>query len=382
MVYNLRIIAFRDRHAKTVIARQLTQENGVSLQQALAMVEHLPLMLHSSSDLEEATARLRQYGKIGIEAQAVEALPLPKHESANTASPQVQRATPSAAPRGGAESPGIGGSFGKEHVQGKEPVTFGLGPVRKRRITTELWAVIILAAFIAFVVAAVSFSHRSVKRGSVVLAHVSGESATSALDSTAKAVASGERSTPHAATNTPASPSPATPPSTDSDQAQKYTDSGLVHAGDTGSAIRFYKMAIAFNRYNLHAWYGLLNAYQAAGRSEEARTTEKEMRRLFGENTFTIERLIQPLGTLTEYRVSADGVAQLRYRTATMPDRARLIAEAYALARALRTRCGCKEISIVATAGPATLSVGCSAVRPFGSLEEFESTARISFVDK
>ena len=294
MNYNIRITALRDRHAKLVVAQQLARENGVPLQQALAMADRLPLTLRGNVDKGEVAARLRQYGKIGIEAQAIEVSPVPKSGSGPAPLPQPpQRAAPSTSAGAAAVSPS-GGVTGEKRLIVKGPVTFARETTRKRRFTAELGRSVAVAAFIALVAAGLILTPRATRHFSPQRSPITRENGAAAVDGSAKAVAQA----PAESGAERLGDAPAARDSAESARAQAYADSAQVQGNDTESAVHFYKMAIAFNRYNLHAWYGLLNAYQATGRSAQAQATREQMKRLFGKNAFSVERLLQPLGTL------------------------------------------------------------------------------------
>jgi tetratricopeptide (TPR) repeat protein len=117
-------------------------------------------------------------------------------------------------------------------------------------------------------------------------------------------------------------------------QAESYCDSAALLARDIEKAIRFYSLAVSFNPYNLNAWQGLVLAYRAAYRSQEADETEARMKRLFGKNLFSIRNIVKPYGRLVEYSIDEKGTCRIAYTSSTLV-RADLELETFRLLRAL-----------------------------------------------
>ncbi|MGD9202337.1 MAG: hypothetical protein PVI26_12290, partial [Chitinispirillia bacterium] len=69
-------------------------------------------------------------------------------------------------------------------------------------------------------------------------------------------------------------------------KSKTYLDSAKQMSNDISKAIKFYKIALSFNRYNLAAWQGLLKAYQKANMWPEAQATKKQIEDIFGNSIF------------------------------------------------------------------------------------------------
>jgi hypothetical protein len=59
-----------------------------------------------------------------------------------------------------------------------------------------------------------------------------------------------------------------------------------------------FRFAISFNRQNLRAWLGLLGCFERIGNVQKANEIRLEMREVFGEDVFTIIRIVGFHGTL------------------------------------------------------------------------------------
>ena len=72
--------------------------------------------------------------------------------------------------------------------------------------------------------------------------------------------------------------------------------------GNNGSeAVKLYRVALSFNKNNLNAWYGMLNCYLEHNQKQEADSVREEIKRIFGNDVFSVAALILPYGDLGNY---------------------------------------------------------------------------------
>ena len=163
------------------------------------------------------------------------------------------------------------------------------------------------------------------------------------------------------------------------ERAKRLVDSAQALGNDAEGAIRFYTMAIAFNKYNLNAWFGLLDAYKRSGRTSDMDAARQTMRDLFGDRGISIESVIRPFGDLSEMR-RENGILTIEYRTKSPLVREKLIHETFLIYRAIRNDCDCSALSLFAFRdGSNGLVVHLSASEEIVSAAEFEQKATVRF---
>jgi hypothetical protein len=279
MYYQLRITAFRDRHARTVIARHLSQDLNIPFQTAVSMTERLPLMLGGNFDVAAAQSRIRQFAKVGIEAESV---------AVEADSSLVDVSPPDRAPREHSRDDdpqpvSIIASVKnvtkpeRELEQADLPEVVEAAP-RGKRATARVRALIAAVGLIAVVAVVLLLIPR-------LPGHILGGNGGPAAEERSAALPRTTERLPQV--NDPGGVPVDTvqPPGRESiERSQGYVDSAQAHPDDLDGVIRFYKMAIAFNPGNRHAWHGLLAAYRSAGKNVDAQELETRIRERFGEN--------------------------------------------------------------------------------------------------
>ncbi|MBD3422424.1 MAG: hypothetical protein GF398_20105 [Chitinivibrionales bacterium] len=180
--------------------------------------------------------------------------------------------------------------------------------------------------------------------------------------------------------NPPPPSNPAKPNPRQKAHAQSYVDSAH-RAISPISALKFYQIAISFNRNNIDAWYGLLNAYREAGRLDDAGQTRMEMKQHFGAKVFSVADIVRRFGTLADFSHDESGTARLEYRsTKAKPDH--LLEETYKLTKALKPVCDCQSLSLYARSGASSggllVYTDLDPLPPTQKL--FESQARITLL--
>ena len=158
-----------------------------------------------------------------------------------------------------------------------------------------------------------------------------------------------------------------------------YADSGKA-SFDRKSAVAFFKMAIAINKYNVDAWYGLLAAYTALGMEEEAHVTKDEMAMIFGEELFTISKTMERFGNLLDMYNTDGGAFFIEYRSREVKNDA-LLYETFQLAKALGARKNYSAFSFYAHAakgsGGGVLAYVAAAPLP-GTYREYRAQAKVT----
>jgi hypothetical protein len=165
------------------------------------------------------------------------------------------------------------------------------------------------------------------------------------------------------------------------ERATHYVDSASGSGDDWERAIRFYKIALSFNRHNVGAWHGLVSAYRGAGMTAEAEEALAEMRELFGEDALGVADLVEPYGTLVDYVQESRGVCRIEYRSRTT-GRPNLTRQAYGIVRALAVEHRCRAVTVYAATGKGKgLLVHAKADRLPATVSAFERQSSISYLE-
>jgi len=160
-------------------------------------------------------------------------------------------------------------------------------------------------------------------------------------------------------------------------QANSYVDSAKAGNADINKQIAFYKIAVSFNRYNLQAWHGLLQAYREAGDAKEARSAEAQMREIFGEEVNSVNAAVAQFGELADAYTNESGAYRVEYKT-KKTSQEEILRDVFNLTRALRNICNCTNISVFASTGRGNgLIAHSTAATPVHTLPEFSKQANI-----
>jgi hypothetical protein len=358
MNYTIIVKGFRNKGARMVVARHLMREAGITLQEALARTEHLPVTLFRSVGSETVGATIDRYSRLGIGVQAIEAIPRTTavRENDKTLIPSV-------------DAPGIRGgvhyretpdrsTLNRQLVGIPPPLPFPALPKRRSSMSHRNWMIlggsIVFAAAVLYGLFLISNPSAPANDGRALMK----KSKAGLLDATSRSVTPAAR-----------------------EQARLLADSAHTFGNDAESAIRFYTMAIAFNKYNLNAWFGLLDAYQRSGRTRDMETTRQAIRDIFGERGISIESIIRPFGDCAEMH-SENGTLTIEYHTKSPLVREKLIHETFLIYRAIRNGCDCSALSLYAFRDGSTgLVVHLSTREEIMSAAEFEQKATVRFFD-
>jgi hypothetical protein len=382
--------------AKNIIARHLAHDPSISLQKALSLLENPPVVYMTGLLKEDAQYQVRLLEKIQVTAKLVEVQlgPLiphpvapftPEHIAAPPAAPPPQPAQPPQplrpAPRPvewpAPEAPRAfpAGTAGPE----------GTGLSAKSKI------IIAVAGAALVVIVAVLALNGTFNWGHVFTLDwskaglVSGESATKKPSLEKGTPLHGKRDSADRK-NRPGE-NPDIDSAADRDDAteeQKNNAEACVDSGktapDISRAISFYQLAIAFNKRNVNAWYALHDAYLTAQMGKEAENAAAMMRRLFGDNIFSVAKIVEPFGETRSMSLTRDGIYRVEYRSPeSNPQKA--LAGTYLLARALKNSCLCSALSLYAAApgGKGVLVYIRTESFP-ASFDEYKTSANITYL--
>ena len=160
-----------------------------------------------------------------------------------------------------------------------------------------------------------------------------------------------------------------------------YTDSAVHICEDYECEIKFFRIALSFNQYNMRAWQGLIAAYRGAGRRAEAEKAERQMKELFGEKVFNVEEIVKPYGSLSRYDRDEKGVCRIEYRSQSSK-RSDLEKETFYLIRALLAQQNCTMVSLYASTGKGEgMLVRIKADRFPSRISDYVKNASISFIE-
>jgi hypothetical protein len=394
MKFDIVITHIGSTKAKNIIARHLAHDPSISLQKAMSMLENPPVVYMTGVLKEDAQYQLRQLEKIQVTAKLIEvqlapllphaAVPfVPEHTAAPPQAPAIQPPHPT--PHSVLEPViPLVTSATPSPVAGAGD---GAGMSRNRIIAITLVIAVIAVIVIVFFAL----------RGSFDWGHAFN------LDWSKSGLVTGENppKKPDAKKAKPLEnkfdsgekrPAGEERPDNDSsaegrDEAtdeQKFKAESCVDSGKNApqlsQAISFYQLAIAFNKKNLNAWYALHDAYLSAQMTSDAEKTETMMRRTFGDNIFSVAKILQPFGTVSTTSLTRDGIYRVEYRPRES-NPGKNLADSYLLAKALKNSCLCNAISLYArtSAGKGMLVYVRTESFP-ASFEEYKASANITYL--
>jgi len=160
-------------------------------------------------------------------------------------------------------------------------------------------------------------------------------------------------------------------------QAGALVDSARSTGDDLMKSVAFYKLAISFNRRNLAAWQGLLQAYRELHMDAAAHETEREMKEIFSTEALSVGNIVKSYGELVDTYVNMDGAHMVEYKTAKS-SKVDVLRDVFAMTRAIRAACDCSNISIrVSTGSGKEVTAHSTELTSVHSLSEFMRQAEI-----
>ncbi len=380
MNYDLIIIKLTKPRLKQVIAHHIAADPSISLQKALSLLDNLPLVYKKDLSFKELEKTSLQLQKLGAVCRAVESKnPLKKLE-ADKKIPEKKVKT-SKVQRQDLIGSGVIRKKPAEKVS--ERVNFfGTAPQekpvkKKKSVITNIIILVgvVLVILIVFLVG--KSSKVRIKPTGPVLTGKSGTKPGKAKGSTSKTPISNDKETMKTdmSEKEEASASPA------KKSSDAYTDSAVHLCQDYECEIKFFRIALSFNQYNLRAWQGLIAAYRGARKRAEAKEAEKQMSELFGEKVFSVEEIVKPYGVLSRYDRDENGVCRIEYHTQSFKQ-SDLEKETYYLIRALIAQQNCNIVSLYASTGKGKGMLVRVKVDRFPSrISDYVKRASISFIE-
>lgn len=371
MTYDIIVTRITNPRARPVVARHLAAHPEISLEKATSMLETMPVLYMENVSEQEASQTILHLRKIGVDARIRES----EHTEPD---PKADQPTPVSPPKTVTPRP-----VHHTHRAHREPHIIPPPILEPKKNTIAQLAVLGGAILLLGVVIYLGM------RGERFRASRATALKFSSPDKSAPGKSAGTRPSSKKRPATPSggnamsvpSPSPnnyvSAPQRSDS---RHYADSART-APDQSAAIRFYKIAISFNKYNIDAWYGLVGAYRDLEMYQNARDARAQMREIFGDNVASIGEVIGLFGKPLEVSMSAERTLRVDYASHTKSAND-LTGEAFRLIRALRTECSCQSVSLHARSkdGGGVLVYHHGQTYP-ASQREFERDATITFLE-
>lgn len=369
MRYNLTAISFNNKRAKTIIARQLAHDPSIPLQKALEMVEKPPFILLKNLTSQELEYQSEQLSRLGVKFTITEIQSSEPVHQIPISLPNSDFPIKSADLHPSTHNEV---NFQKEPYALKKssPLIFNDTPVQHSRKNN----LIISGAAILFIVSLIVggimvFSkqrHYSLKQ-KVLIAYNGSDPINKGLKKeTVKSntVIDSRKNVSSKARF----------------ESNLLVDSARIYENDYLKAINFYKIAISFNKYNIHAWFGLLNVYRSAEMKLEAQQTRDKMQEIFGNSVFSVTETVKEFGDVIDIYTTEDNVLRVEYKTAQSSKYA-ILNETYTLAKAFREICNCKSISIFATTTPGSgMIVHVNTNTSLLTIDSFKNEASVNFL--
>jgi tetratricopeptide (TPR) repeat protein len=387
MNYDLVIIKLTKPHLKQVIAHQLAADPSISLQKALSLLDNLPIIYMKELSIKELEEATYQLNKLGVVCRAVESenpidklgkREIPEEESAKVSVEQIDTQK---APEFKQERPSVGRVFKRVMFSSSgarvKPVEKEKPKEKKKNTLANILLAggIIVGVIIIFIIGKnKTFKIQSIRP--LVSKTDKGQSKKKPGRTSRKNFSKDhkEQKESEKKKQKPVAPSQIK-------SSELHIDSAAQSGNDYERAIKFYKIAISFNQYNLKAWQGLLATYRSALMRKEAEETEKRMAELFSENVFSIEKIVEPYGVLTNYVRDANGICRIEYRSQSTK-RHKLEKETYFLIRALTAQENCISVSLYASTGKGKGMLVRISTDVFPSkLSDYIKRASISFIE-
>ena len=360
MRYNLTVTSFNNNRAKMIIARQLAHDPAISLQNALVMVEKPPFVLMKNLTPLELQYQSRQLHRLGVKFTITE-LQSGKDDQPSPVSLSENDSRIKAASTVFKEK--------KEHTDFHTDKKRSVPPIdasvlRKTKhhlISFAAGVFLILMLIIAGLITSRNQNHYMTKKKILISSKDSGISKNSRKSNKENQLR--EKVSPKS-----------------EHESLLWVDSAKACGNDYLRAINFYKIAISFNKYNMHAWFGLVNAYRSAGMNREMKQARGQMEEIFGSSVFSASEAVKSFGEILDVYTTANGAFRVEYLT-TQNSEQSILSQTYTLAKAFREMCNCKTISIFATTAPGKgMIVHFNKEANLSTLDTFKKEATITFL--
>lgn len=369
MKFNLIVISISNTRAKKIIAHQLAHDPSIPLQKAMLMVEKPPFVLMKNLTSQELNFQSEQLSRLGVKFKAAEIKSVLPTDSNKTIPIPLSEGDLNAKPTGPVSIKTE--KLINESKTAKRKDTFLLDETSVQyKKDNHLFITVISVIFALIIIAGLL---------------TSGNRRYYNLKKTVKPIIS---SSPEKSDNKTkkgnSRKSNGSSRKVVSEKAKKesilWADSAIACDSDHQKAINFYKIAISFNKYNLNAWFGLLNAYRSAKMYKEEKRTRIEMKKIFGESIFSFSEMISPYGDIIDSYTTEDNVFRLEYRT-MQSEKEDALDEIYKVTRIISGICKCESISVFASSSPGKgIIVHLNKNASLLSMDSFKKDAVISFL--
>lgn len=380
MLYDL-LITKIDRSHKNTLAKLLCADPSVSLQKALSMLENLPVTYKTGLKKEDAKRELEKLKLLGAVVTPIESKikedPIEEILNAEEEESKVDKKVEEKKTTPPQKEYSSERAIRAEVKSSKNRTISRIGPPAKKKKKSNLTGVIVLLAAIAgfgiLITTSTNRKEYKINSDSSLLKKSSSSSKTS--------------KTPEKKKSKNLNIFSAMKEKKEKEKAQKvsdsknYADSAEMFIDDPEAMIKFYKIAISINRKNFNAWNGLVNAYANQGMTKEAYEAKKEMEKIFGDEMFSVEKLVRPYGKLVSFNQESGGLCRLEYKSDSQK-RTTLENDCYKLLKALQTSLGCSNYSLYASTGKGTgLLVRFSEKSFPNSFSDFLLQAKINYIE-
>jgi competence protein ComGC len=347
MRYDLIVTEIINENSRKVLAHQLARDPEISFHDALVKLQKLPVVLFKDLDEQAMTTMVGQYLKYGVRIKAVpaqqksevevkhptelhdaERIKVTQDDPKSTISENVQIIMRSEG------VPEKGGGSQNQATVFKNP---NIIEENKKSINERTLFIIFLLLFIvvSLILSLISSGKKDYHAlsGSGNSASVPSVSGLDVQTMNLKKKSSGSELSKRKSISV-----------VDKKKSSAMCDSAKNAGNNVETLINFYKIAISFNKYNLDAWFGLLDAYKSAGRSGEYQQAENQMKELFGDKVFDISSQVKRFGEIEDLFENENGVLVVKYRSPEPLDRSG--ERVYSLIKILHTTAGYQSLSI------------------------------------
>jgi hypothetical protein len=347
MRYDVIITEIINENSRKVLAHQLARDPGISFHDALVKLQKLPVVLFKDLDEQAMTSMVGQYLKYGVRLKAVPAQQKSETEVLHGSEPQdpekmknIQSYSKNVG-NDATQKRGRSGSVFKkaDRAEGQAAVfqNSDIIEISKKRVNERTMLILFLLLFLivslilllissgkkeyhAIPGSGESFSAPSEARSQVHDEHLKKKPVGTELSKRKSISAADKRN------------------------SIEMCDSAKNVVNNIKRLINFYKIAVSFNKYNLDAWFGLLDAYKSAGMNDEYQQVVNQMKELFGEKVFDISSQVKRFGDIEDLFENENGVLVVKYSSSEPLDR--IEERVYSLIKILRSNAGYQSVSI------------------------------------
>jgi hypothetical protein len=354
-IFDLHVISIPDLKTQTAVAKIITETSpGISMDTAMDMVKKPPLLLYRNLEFKDARQHMEKLKRMGILCRPTESKDVPAQAVKETE--QSDADDPVAAylrtASTGTEKRVHTGANPRDFQSGLRVGSIALSDFenieKKSKKQSVQATIIVIAIFIilGLLVYLLPQQHNRFATGTSAPARETQAANESHASDDLGTVP--QQDQPGQPQNRDRLRREITP--TQKRQSSAYIDSARTCGANMEKCIAFYRAAISFNRFNLAAWQGLLQAYRDLQMTSEAIETKERMRALFGDEVMDVTSLIGTFGELIDAYKNDDGTYRVEYKT-QRHSKDDILREVFNMTRAVRTACMCQNISIFAVTG-------------------------------